>query len=135
MRYLLDTNICIYIIKKKPRVLVKKFENYEISDIAISSITFAELEYGIQKSAFSIQNRIALHQFLAPLEILPYDGHCACHYGKLRKFLEESGQVIGSLDMLIASHCLALNYVLITNNEKKFERIPDLKVRNWLKDL
>ncbi len=133
MKYLLDTNICIYIIKKKPQDLIEKFKKCNVFDIAISSITFSELEYGIQKSKFSGKNRLALHQFLAPIEILPYDGQCAFHYGKIRQFLEASGQIIGPLDMLIASHCMSLDYVLITNNEKEFKRIPDLKIANWLK--
>lgn len=133
MKYLLDTNICIYIIKKKPRNLVEKFKNFNIFDITISSITFSELEYGIQKSKFSKKNRIALHQFLSPIEILPYDSKCAFYYGKIRQFLEKKGEIIGPLDILIASHCMALDYVLITNNEKEFRRIPGLKIANWLK--
>jgi len=131
MKYLLDTNICIYIIKKKPRGIIKTFQKFDPFDIGISSITLSELEYGIQKSSFPGQNRLALHQFLAPIEIADYNAECGFHYGVIRNFLEELGQVIGPLDMLIASHCLALDCVLVTNNEKEFKRIPELRIENW----
>lgn len=133
MRYMLDTNICIYIIKQKPQTVVERFLHTEISQIGISSITLSELMYGVSKSAKPEQNQIALTQFLAPLEILPYTDNAAPYYGELRIHLEEQGTPVGSLDMLIAAHALSTACTLITNNGKEFNRIPNLKIQNWAK--
>ncbi len=132
MRFMLDTNMCIYIIKRKPSQVLKKLEGIEISDVAISSITLAELEYGVVKSSRPEQNRDALSGFLSPLEILPFDDRAAFHYGKIRTYLESNGQVIGAMDMLIASHAISLSLVLVTNNIREFERIPELQRENWV---
>ena len=132
MRFMLDTNICIYIIKKKPPKILKRFRTFELSDITISSITLAELEYGIAKSNRPQQNREALSGFLAPLEILPFDDHAASHYGEIRAYLESKGKSIGPIDMLIASHAISLSITLITNNTREFKRIPGLQLENWL---
>ena len=129
---MLDTNICIYIIRQKPVKVIKQFCQTQISAIGISSITLSELEYGVRKSAKPAQNQFALAQFLAPLEILPYDDIAAHYYGNVRTYLEKQGMPIGSLDMLIAAHSLSLDCTLITNNEKEFTRIPNLKVANWV---
>ena len=133
MKYMLDTNTCIYIIKQKPSEVIKKFKRTEISQIGISSITLSELLYGVSKSSKPEQNQIALTQFLAPLEILSYGDEAAQYYGDLRARLEKNGTTIGSLDMLIAAHALSLDCTLITNNEKEFIRIPNLKIDNWVK--
>ena len=133
MQYMLDTNICIYIIKKKPKAVIERFFQTEISQIGISSITLSELLYGVSKSSNPDQNRIALAQFIAPLEILPYDDQAAQYYGNLRAHLERQGKPIGSLDMLIAAHALSASSILITNNEKEFSRIPALQIENWVK--
>ena len=130
MQYMLDTNICIYIIKKKPKAVIERFLQTEISQIGISSITLSELLYGVSKSSKPNQNQIALVQFIAPLEILPYDDQAAQHYGNLRAHLERQGKPIGSLDMLIAAHALSATSILVTNNEKEFSRIPALKIEN-----
>ena len=129
--YLLDTNICIYVIKRKPPQVLERFRQAEISSIGISSITYSELTFGAAKSLRPEQNRIALTQFVAPLEIAPYDDTAAQCYGDLRACLERQGTPIGSLDMLIAAHALALNCVLVTNNEKEFSRVPGLRMENW----
>lgn len=129
--YLLDTNICIYIIKRKPPQVLERFRQAQISSIGISSITYSELMFGAAKSLRPEQNRIALTQFVAPLEIAPYDDAAAQCYGDLRVFLESQGTPIGSLDMLIAAHALALTCVLVTNNEKEFSRVPGLRMENW----
>lgn len=131
MIYMLDTNICIYIIKRKPRKVLKKFETCHISDVVISSITLSELEYGVAKSSLPEQNEEALSEFLAPLEIIPYDDRAAVHYGEIRAYLEGKGRAIGSMDMLIAAHARSLGLTLITNNIREFKRIPDLKAENW----
>ncbi len=133
MKFMLDTNICIYVIKKKPHDVIERFKRTEISQIGISSITLSELFYGVSKSSKPEQNRIALMQFIAPLEILPYGDEASQYYGELRAYLEKQGTPVGSLDMLIAAHALSISCTLVTNNEKEFIRIPDLKIENWVK--
>ena len=133
IKFMLDTNICIYIIKKKPTDVIERFGQTRISQVGISSITLSELEYGVAKSSKPDQNQFALAQFLAPLEILSYDDEAAQQYGGLRAFLENQGTPIGSLDMLIAAHALSIGCILITNNEKEFIRAPGLKIDNWVK--
>ena len=131
--YMLDTNICIYIIKKKPDQVIERLRHTRVPDVGVSSITLSELEYGAAKSARPEQNKVAIVEFLAPLEILPYDDMAAQEYGKVRVYLEKQGTPIGSMDMLIAAHALSLNSILVTNNESEFRRIPALKVENWAK--
>ena len=133
IKYMLDTNTCIYIIKKKPTDVLERFRQTRISQVGISSITLSELEYGVAKSSKPEQNQIALLQFLAPLEILSYGDDAAPQYGRLRAFLENQGTPIGSLDMLLAAHALSIGCILVTNNEKEFSRVPNLKINNWLK--
>lgn len=130
---MLDTNICIYTIKRKPEQVVEILKSTPVSNIGISAITLSELEYGVAKSSKPAQNRIALAEFLAPLEILPFDDLAAQQYGTIRAYLESQGTPIGSMDMLIAAHALALNCILVTNNEREFNRIPSLKIQNWAK--
>ena len=132
IKYMLDTNTCIYIIKKKPTDVLERFRQTRISQVGISSITLSELEYGVAKSSKPEQNQIALAQFLAPLEILSYGDDAAPQYGRLRAFLENQGTPIGSLDMLIAAHAVSIGCILVTNNEKEFNRVPNLKIDNWL---
>jgi len=132
MKYLLDTNICIYIIKKKPPEVLQKFSSYPIGEIGLSSITIAELKYGVQKSQQPDRNEKALEKFLVPLEIVNFDYNASIAYGKIRAELESKGTPIGPLDNLIAAHALSLNVTLVTNNTREFLRIPDLKVINWV---
>ena len=132
MRYMLDTNICIYLIKHKPVIVLERFKQTVISEISISSITVSELFYGVSKSSKPEQNFMALTQFLAPMEILPFGGEAAQYYGDLRAHLEKQGTPIGSLDMLIAAHALSLASTLVTNNAKEFNRVPSLKIENWV---
>jgi len=133
MKFMLDTSICIYIIKQKPSNVIERFKQTEISQVGISSITLSELLYGVLKSSKPEQNQVALTQFIAPLEILPYGDEAAQYYGTLRAYLEKKGAPIGSLDMLIAAHALSNACTLVTNNEKEFIRIPNLKIDNWVK--
>ncbi|MGA8017702.1 MAG: type II toxin-antitoxin system VapC family toxin [Desulfobacterales bacterium] len=130
---MLDTDICIYIIKRKPADVIKRLMKSRISQIGISSITLSELESGVEKSSKQEQNQVALAQFLAPMEILSYGDEAAQQYGRLRAFLEKQGTPIGSLDMLIAAHALSIDCILVTNNEKEFGRVPNLKIDNWAK--
>lgn len=133
MRFLLDTNICIYIIKKKPKQVIDMFLTLPIGSVGISSITLAELQYGIAKSINVEKNREALEKFLTPFEVLDFDQNAANCYGDIRAELERRGTPIGSLDMLIAAHARSLDVILVTNNEKEFVRIVDLKIENWVK--
>ena len=131
MRFLLDTNICIYIIKQKPPLVLEKFRTLETSEVGISSITVAELEYGVYKSQRQEQNRAALSQFLSPLTIVPFDQNATQTYGEIRAELERQGIVIGSMDMLIAAQAISLGLTLVTNNVRELSRIPGLVLENW----
>lgn len=131
MKYLLDTNICIYIIKKKPDQVLKRLVRHDIANVGISAVTLSELEYGIEKSSNRERNKLALSEFLAPINILPYDDQAAQTYGRVRFALEKKGASIGPLDMLIGAHALSLKAILVTNNHREFERIPELKIENW----
>lgn len=130
-RYLLDTNICIYLINKRPESLVLRLKKSMKAGIGLSSITLSELEYGVQKSQRPQENAVNLMRFLLPFEILSYDDKAAEAYGIIRADLERQGRVIGNLDMLIAAHAKSLDTTLVTNNEKEFRRIPGLCVENW----
>ena len=132
MKYLLDTNICIYIIKKKPPEVLQKLAEYTIGEIGLSSITIAELKYGVQKSQQPDRNEKALEKFIIPFEIVAFDYKASIAYGKIRAELEAKGTPIGPLDNLIAAHALSLNVTLVTNNTREFLRIPGLKVINWV---
>ncbi|EKU97296.1 putative nucleic acid-binding protein [Leptolyngbya sp. PCC 7375] len=131
MKYLLDTNLCIYIIKRKPTEVFNRFRNCNIGDIGISTITIAELTYGTQKSQHPEKNQSALDQFLLPLEIVEFDIAAAQVYGSIRAQLEKKGTPIGPLDFLIAAQALSLGINLVTNNEREFLRVPGLTVENW----
>jgi len=131
MIFMLDTNICIYVIKKKPQKVIDRVRALRMTDLGISSIVLSELEYGAEKSSNPVQNKVALMQFLAGIDIAGYDAAAARHYGKIRTYLESNGQVIGAMDMLIAAHARSLGVILVTNNEKEFGRVPGLKIENW----
>jgi tRNA(fMet)-specific endonuclease VapC len=123
MKFLIDTNICIYIINKRPSSVLKKLSRYEINDIAISSITVSELEYGINKSTDSEKSRIALIEFLLPFQIVDYDSKAAKEYGIIRAELEKIGQPIGAMDYLIAAHAISLDLILVSNK---------IRFENWV---
>ena len=128
---LLDTNICIYIINKRPPQVAAHFEGLVYGDVAVSSITGAELAFGVAKSG-TARNQDALEKFLAPLEVLPFDAAAMYAYGTLRAQLQARGLPIGALDMLIAAHALALGATLVTNNLAEFARVPGLACENWV---
>ncbi len=133
MKYLLDTNICIYIIKRKPEKVIRRFLELNPGDIFISAVTVAELDYGVAKSGRPEQNAIALREFLLPLEMIDFTRRDALTYGKIRNEHEKKGKPIGAMDLLIASQAVSREITLITNNEKEFKRIPNLNVENWVK--
>ncbi|HZG68069.1 MAG TPA: type II toxin-antitoxin system VapC family toxin [Herpetosiphonaceae bacterium] len=128
---LLDTNICIYLIKRQPPEVLQRFTAYTPGDLGVSTVTAAELWYGAAKSGRPAQNRQALDQFLLPLVIAPFDDSAARAYGRLRADLERQGTPIGALDTLIAAHALSLGVPLVTNNVKEFARVAGLPVENW----
>lgn len=132
IQILLDTNICIYLIKNNPPSVRERFEEYGIGDIGISSITIAELAFGVCKSKAVERNSQALEAFLLPLEFLDFDYDSARVYGEVRADLEGRGQLIGSMDMLIASQAIAHNLLLVTHNLREFERVPRLRCESWV---
>ena len=132
MRVLLDTNICTYMIKNRPPEARKHFEQFVPGDIAISSITVAKLQYGVEKSADREKNALALEAFLLPLEIVAFDLDSALVYGKIRAVLEKQGTPIGEMDRLIAAQAIAQNFTLVTHNLKEFSRVPGLKCETWV---
>jgi len=130
MRYMLDTNICIYAIKNRPAAVLGRLRASEAAGIGISTISVGELFFGVEKSG-GTKNRIALRHFLEPLEIADFDPVAAEAYGRLRNTLEQAGTPIGPLDTQIAAHALALGVVLVTNNTREFSRVPGLHLENW----
>ncbi len=132
MTYMLDTNICIYVMRKKPEKVLQRFRDELNDGICISSITLAELEYGMKHSSNPVKNEQALLRFLVPLSVLPFGTAAASEYGKIRAYLQSLGTPIGPLDMLIASHARAEGMILITNNVREFERVPNLELENWV---
>ncbi len=132
MNYLLDTNTCIYIINRKPASVVKKIRSKQPEQVAISSITVAELEYGVARSRFPERNRAALTEFLVPFTILDFDQAAASLYGVIRASLEQLGKPIGPMDLLLAAQARALQLVLVTNNLKEFQRVEGLHLENWV---
>ena len=131
MRYLLDTNICIYLINDSAEKVRKRFRRVAVGEIAISSVTLSELWFGVANSARPEQNRAALVQFTLMLDVLAYEAAAAEAYGTLRANLARRRKAVGSMDMLIAAHAIAVNLTLVTNNLREFGRIPGLRIENW----
>lgn len=131
--YMLDTNICIYLINGRHHEnILKKLVLQPVGTVAISSLVYAELQYGIAKSSRFKESQQKLALFVSPLQIVHFDASAASEYGVVRTYLENKGEVIGAMDLLIAAHCLALQATLITNNSKEFSRVPNLQLENWL---
>lgn len=134
MKYMLDTNICIYVIKHKPDAVIRRFLTHPPEEMCISAITYAELMHGVEKSMAVEKNRLALSLFLSPITILEFDGQAAEEYGRIRGDLEKKGTPIGVMDMLIAGHARAKGLTLVTNNTREFCRVEDLSVENWVQE-
>jgi len=132
LTHLLDTNICVAIIRRRAPGTLARLQRMKPGSVGVSIITVAELECGAAKSLQPQRNREALEQFLLPLEIMEYDAAAAQHYGDIRSHLEKAGTPIGPLDTLIAAHARSLNALLITNNLGEFRRVPGLKVEDWI---
>ena len=131
MTYMLDTNICIYAIKNKPEQVLRRLKDNLPKGLCISAITLAELEHGVEKSVNPEKNQMALIQFLAILDILPFDDLAAAEYGNICAYLQKRGTPIGTMDMLIAGHARAEWLILVTNNVREFMRVPNLGIENW----
>ena len=131
MRYMLATNICVYAIKHKPEQVFIRLQKHDPIDICISSVTYAELVHGVEKSKAIEKNRVALALLLANIEIMNFDSLAAESHGKIQADLEKAGTPIGPLDMMIAGHAKALGYTVVTNNTKEYERVKGLKLENW----
>ena len=134
MRYLLDTNICVYLINRKPHheAVLRHMDGMAYGDILISTVTIAELRYGVANSAKPEQNREKFGNFIERFEIVDFDDAAAAAYGYIRAGLKSAGTPIGPLDTLIAAHAISLECTLVTNNVREFERVPDLKIENWV---
>lgn len=132
MKVMLDTNICIYLIKQRPQAVLQRFRFFPVGDIGISAITLAELEYGAAKSTQPRKNRDALEALISPVVVAPFDRQATEVYGRIRAALEKRGRPIGAMDLLIAAHALSLGVRLVTNNEREFKRVPGLRVENWV---
>lgn len=131
MKYMLDTNICIYAIKHKPEKVFLRLQMIDPEDVYISSVTYAELAHGVEKSAAVEKNRLALSLLLSNITILSFDVNAADAYGKIRADLEQKGTPIGPLDTMIAGHALSTGYTLVTNNTRELTRVNGLHVENW----
>ena len=129
--YLLDTNICIFLIKKKSPHLIEKFKKNYNKGIFISSLTLAELEYGVENSEHIEKNRLSLIEFLTIFEILNFEEKDTKAFGIIKRDLRNSGKMIGAVDALLAAQSISRKLIFITNNTKEFERINNLKIENW----
>ncbi len=131
---MMDTDICIYTIKRKPISVLKRLESLQPGMVVMSAITFAELMNGAKKSLFVEDNVRRLHALSELIEVLPFDKNAATVYGEVRSDLEKRVLVIGSNDLLIAAHALSLDLTLVTNNDREFSRVKGLKIENWAAD-
>lgn len=131
MKYMLDTNICIYAIKHKPETVIRNFMLHNPNQMCISSITYAELMHGVEKSQAVEKNRLAMSLFLSPLTILDFDAIAAEEYGKVRANLERKGTPIGPMDMMIAGHARSKGLIVVTNNTREFVRVEGLQLEDW----
>lgn len=134
MKYMLDTNICIYAIKHKPEAVIQRFLQHDPEEMCISAVTYAELMHGVEKSRVVEKNRIAISLFLSPITVLEFHALAAEEYGKIRAELERKGMPIGPMDLLIAGHARSEGLILVTNNTREFERVEGLTVEDWAQD-
>lgn len=132
MKYMLDTNICIYAIKNKPEKVLQRVKENLSAGLCISTITLAELQHGVEKSSNIEKNTIALIQFLSILDVLPFESKAAIEYGKICAYLQKNGTPVGTMDMLIAAHARSEKLIVVTNNTREFEKIPNLDIENWV---
>lgn len=132
MRYMIDTNTCIYVINRRPPKVFDRLKEHRVGEIGISSIVLSELKYGAEKSSDPERNLASLNDFITPLEVTEYGQEQAEAYGRIRSYLERRGEPIGSMDTLIAAHAVSLGLTLITNNTREFSRVPGLTIESWI---
>lgn len=130
--YMLDTDICSYIIRERPASVLEKFQQVAVADLCISVITQAELLYGAARSSSKKINREVVENFTNRLIVLEWDSEAAEYYGLLRATLEAKGKIIGNMDMMIAAHALSIGACVVTNNTRHFSVVPKLKTANWI---
>lgn len=131
MKYILDTNICIYIAKKKPPKVLKKFSRLKIGSVGMSLITYGELLYGTRRSQYAEKAQCILDELIALIPVVPMEETVAQHYAEIRAYLVSKGMTIGNNDLWIAAHARSLNKILVTNNLKEFDRVHGLALENW----
>jgi tRNA(fMet)-specific endonuclease VapC len=131
-RYLVDTNICIYVAKRKPPEVLVRLEALDAGEVAMSLITYGELLYGAARSSAPQRAIATLHQLIDAVPVLPMAPDVGAHYGAIRAYLTAAGTPIGNNDLWIAAHARATGLTLVTNNEAEFRRVPDLRVENWV---
>lgn len=131
--YMLDTDICSYVIRERPLQVFEHFKQVEMEQICISVITYAELIYGVEHSSSKKINQAVIDDFIKHLNIVSWDEEAAKHYGNIRAYLQADGQIIGSMDLMIAAHARSKGMTLVTNNDKHFNRVPKLTIENWAK--
>lgn len=131
LKYMLDTNIVIYVMKRRPIEVLSTFNRYA-TQLCVSSITVAELYYGAEKSEFPERNLAVIEDFLSRLTILPYEPKAAAHFGNIKSSLSKQGKIIGENDIHIAGHCRSEGLILVTNNVREFERVDGLRLENWV---
>lgn len=134
MKFMLDTNICIYVIKHKPKNVIQRFLQHAPEEMCVSAVTYAELMHGVEKSMAVEKNRLALSLFLSPITVLNFHAYAAEEYGKIRAVLERKGTPIGPMDLLIAAHAKSEGLILVTNNTREFQRVEGLIVEDWAED-
>ena len=132
MRFLLDTNICIYIAKHTPPSVKARFLQHRAQDLAMSIITLGELQFGAEKSQHKTHALAVIEQLSRVMEILPLSANAAIHYGQIRAHLQKEGQIIGNNDLWIAAHARSEGCTLVSNNTREFMRVPELKFENWV---
>ena len=131
MKYMMETNICIYAIKNKPESVIRKILSQNPEDLCISVVTYAELMHGVEKSQAVEKNRIAMSLFLSAITVLDFDGEAAEAYGQIRAELERKGTPIDPMDLLIAGHARSQGLILVTNNTREFARVTGLRIEDW----
>ena len=132
LRYVLDTNICIYIAKQRPINVLEKFQTLEVGEVGMSTITYGELLFGVKKSSHSKKSQLILEELASLIFPLPIPTNAAKYYGEIRSNLEKQGKSIGNNDLWIAAHTMALELTLVTNNVKEFSRVEHLKIEHWV---
>ena len=133
MKYLLDTNICIYALKRRPPEVLSRLQDLKPADVGLSAVTAAELRFGASKSATPVRNHRVLDVFLSGINVIAFESEAASAYGKIRTHLERCGRPIGPMDTLIAAHALSLGAILVSNNIREFERVPRLRCESWVR--